>query len=47
MSETTALAACRSAFAGVGLLSLVVNILYLSGSFFMLELYDRVLPSRN
>jgi ATP-binding cassette subfamily C protein len=43
----TALRACRAAFAGVGLLSLVVNILYLSGSFFMLEVYDRVLPSRS
>ena len=39
--------ACRSAFAGVGVLSLMINLLYLTGSFFMLEIYDRVLPSRS
>lgn len=43
----TALAACRSAFIGVGVMSLVINVLYLTGSFFMLEIYDRVLPSRS
>ena len=43
----TALRACRSAFVGVGVMSLVINILYLTGSFFMLEIYDRVLPSRS
>ena len=32
---------------GVGLLSGLVNILYLTGSFFMLEVYDRVIPSRS
>lgn len=42
-----ALRACRSAFVGVGVMSLVINILYLTGSFFMLEIYDRVLPSRS
>ncbi|KQW23054.1 type I secretion protein [Afipia sp. Root123D2] len=42
-----ALRACRSAFLGVGAMSLVINILYLTGSFFMLEIYDRVLPSRS
>ncbi len=39
--------ACRSAFIGVGVMSLVINFLYLTGSFFMLEVYDRVLPSRS
>ncbi|MES2749749.1 MAG: type I secretion system permease/ATPase [Pseudomonadota bacterium] len=43
----TALNACRSAFIGVGVMSFVINILYLTGSFFMLEIYDRVLPSRS
>ena len=42
-----ALRACRSAFVGVGVMSCVINILYLTGSFFMLEVYDRVLPSRS
>ncbi|KQY11570.1 type I secretion protein [Rhizobium sp. Root482] len=35
------------AFVGVGLASALVNVLYLTGSFFMLEVYDRVLPSRS
>ncbi|HYR64820.1 MAG TPA: ABC transporter transmembrane domain-containing protein, partial [Reyranella sp.] len=44
---STALAACRSAFAGVALFSALLNVLYLTGSFYMLEVYDRVLPSRS
>jgi ATP-binding cassette, subfamily C, type I secretion system permease/ATPase len=42
-----ALAACRGAFIGIGLFSAMSNILMLTGSFFMLEVYDRVLPSRS
>src|SRR6195952_5402764 len=42
-----ALRACRSAFIGVGLLSSMINLLYLTSSIFMLEIYDRVLPSRS
>src|SRR4051794_22663852 len=42
-----ALRACRSAFIGVGMMSCTINLLYLTGSFFMLEVYDRVLPSRS
>jgi ATP-binding cassette subfamily C protein len=42
-----ALRACRGAFVGVGLMSCMINLLYLTGSFFMLEVYDRVLPSRS
>jgi ATP-binding cassette subfamily C protein len=42
-----ALRACRGAFTGVGLMSGMINILYLTGSFFMLEVYDRVVPSRS
>jgi ATP-binding cassette subfamily C protein len=42
-----ALAGCRSAFAAVALLSGVLNVLMLAGSLYMLEVYDRVLPSRS
>jgi ABC-type protease/lipase transport system fused ATPase/permease subunit len=42
-----ALATCRGAFIGIGLMSGMINLLYLTGSFFMLEVYDRVLPSRS
>src|SRR5450432_1814672 len=42
-----ALRACRAAFIGVGVLSCMINLLYLTGSIFMLEVYDRVLPSRS
>jgi PrtD family type I secretion system ABC transporter len=42
-----ALRACRSAFIGVGMMSCMINLLYLTGSIFMLEIYDRVLPSRS
>src|ERR1700690_4345906 len=42
-----ALRACRSAFVGVGMMSCIINLLYLTGSIFMLEVYDRVLPSRS
>ena len=42
-----ALRACRNAFIGVGLMSCMINLLYLTGSIFMLEVYDRVLPSRS
>jgi PrtD family type I secretion system ABC transporter len=42
-----ALTACRNAFIGIGVMSAMINILYLTGSFFMLEIYDRVLPSHS
>src|SRR5215472_5967356 len=42
-----ALRACRGAFLGVGIMSCIINLLYLTGSIFMLEIYDRVLPSRS
>ena len=42
-----ALHACRNAFIGVGVMSCMINLLYLTGSIFMLEVYDRVLPSRS
>lgn len=42
-----ALRDCRHAFLTVAWMSGIVNILYLTGSFFMLEVYDRVIPSRS
>src|SRR3954447_26116426 len=44
---SAALAACRGAFISIGLMSGMSNILMLTGAFFMLEVYDRVLPSRS
>jgi ATP-binding cassette subfamily C protein PrsD len=41
----SALASCKSAFVGVAVVSGLVNILYLTGSFYLLEIYDRVLSS--
>jgi PrtD family type I secretion system ABC transporter len=38
---------CRNAFVGIGVVSGVLNILMLTGSMFMLEIYDRVIPSRS
>jgi ATP-binding cassette subfamily C protein len=38
---------CRSAFAVVGLFTGIINVLMLTGSLFMLQVYDRVLPSRS
>jgi len=42
-----ALAACKRAFLAVALFSGMSNILMLTGALFMLEIYDRVLPSRS
>jgi PrtD family type I secretion system ABC transporter len=44
---SAALAPCRVAFLGVAAMSGLVNVLYLTGSFFLLEVYDRVIPSRS
>ncbi|VIO72623.1 Type I secretion system ATP-binding protein PrsD [Bradyrhizobium ivorense] len=41
------LQACRGVLIGLGLITAMLNVLYLSGSFFMLEVYDRVVPSRS
>ena len=42
-----ALRACRNAFIGVGAMSCMSTGLYLTGSLFMLDSLDRVLPSRS
>lgn len=42
-----ALSSCRSAFVGIAVFSGLINLLTLTGSLFMLEVYDRVLPSRS
>ncbi len=41
------MSACRRAFLAIALFSGMSNILMLSGALFMLEVYDRVLPSRS
>ncbi|MEO8319859.1 MAG: type I secretion system permease/ATPase [Bradyrhizobium sp.] len=43
----SALASCRSALIGIAAFSGLINLLTLTGSLFMLEVYDRVLPSRS
>ncbi len=42
-----ALRRCARALLGVGIFSSVINVLALTGSLYMLQVYDRVLPSRN
>src|SRR4028119_1935714 len=42
-----ALKPSRMAFLGVGLFSGALNVLTLTGSVFMLQVYDRVIPSRS
>jgi len=44
---STALESCRNAFIAIALFSGMGNILMLTGAIFMLEIYDRVLPSRS
>jgi ABC-type protease/lipase transport system fused ATPase/permease subunit len=44
---STALASCHSAFFATGLISAMSNVLMLTGAVFMLQVYDRVLPSRS
>jgi PrtD family type I secretion system ABC transporter len=42
-----ALGSCKSALVGIGAFSGLINLLMLTSSLFMLEIYDRVLPSRS
>ena len=44
---TTALETCRNAFISIAVFSGMSNVLMLTGAVFMLEVYDRVLPSRS
>ena len=39
--------AARGAFFGLAVFSALINLLYLTGSFYMLQVYDRVIPSRS
>ena len=41
----TAVSSLRSAFLGVGAMSVVINLLMLTGPIFMLQIYDRILAS--
>jgi PrtD family type I secretion system ABC transporter len=43
----TALSTCRNALIGIAVFSGMSNILMLTGAFYMMEVYDRVLPSRS
>src|SRR5882757_9373330 len=42
-----ALRSCRTALVALAAASALINVLYLSGSVYMLEVYDRVLTSRS
>src|SRR5215831_18992785 len=42
-----ALGSCAAAFIGIGVFSGLINLLMLTGSLYMLEVYDRILPSRS
>jgi ATP-binding cassette subfamily C protein len=42
-----ALGSCKSALVGIAAFSALINLLMLTSSVFMLEVYDRVLPSRS
>ncbi|WBT37873.1 MULTISPECIES: type I secretion system permease/ATPase [Hyphomicrobium] len=46
-SVKSAIGRSRSAFIGVGVFSGIINVLVLTGSLYMLQVYDRVLPSRS
>ena len=46
-SVDDALASFRLAFLGLGAISLIINLLMLTGPIFMLQVYDRVLTSRS
>ncbi|MGU3341768.1 type I secretion system permease/ATPase [Methylobacterium mesophilicum] len=47
VSFLSAVRGCRGAVIGLFLFSALINVLYLTGSFYMLQVYDRVLPSRS
>jgi ATP-binding cassette subfamily C protein PrsD len=45
--DVIAIKKSRRGFIAVGIASALINILYLTGSFFMLQVYDRVIPSKS
>ena len=47
MAERIKIPWLRRVLFGVFVFSVIINILYLTGSLFMLQVYDRVIPSRN
>jgi PrtD family type I secretion system ABC transporter len=47
LSKPISLRPCRNALIGVGIITGVLNMLMLTGSFYMLEVYDRVVPGRS
>jgi ATP-binding cassette, subfamily C, type I secretion system permease/ATPase len=51
MSQKSELSAALTALRGTAwslvMMSGMLNIIYLTGSFFMLEIYDRVIPSKS
>src|SRR5215213_3738471 len=47
LSKPVSLRPCRNALIGVALITGVLNVLMLTGSFYMLEVYDRVVPGRS
>jgi ATP-binding cassette subfamily C protein len=42
-----ALRACKFGLVGVGVFTIIINILVLTGALYMLQVYDRVIPSRS
>ena len=44
---TLALSECRAAFISVGVFSAFINLFWLTPSIYMMQVYDRVLMSRN
>ena len=47
LNEASVFAGTKGALITICLLSSLINVLYLTGSFFMLQVYDRVIPSRS
>lgn len=46
-SPSGVLSRCRTGLMAIGLASALINMLYLTSSFFMLQIYDRVIPGRS
>ena len=47
VGRRAALRRCRLTLSGVGIISGIINVLALTGSLYMLQVYDRVLGSRS